>query len=110
MPVFVTPRVGFAWDMAGTGRRRLEIRERRPADGQLLHPGDDRGRRADHQRGHHGLARRLCHAGAIHYPDVNRNLTLVFENGVQANAEFGKLPDDNKYGRRIVQLSARFEF
>ena len=23
---------------------------------------------------------------------------------------FGKLPKDNKYGRRIVQLSARFEF
>ena len=39
-----------------------------------------------------------------------RNLTLVFEQGVQANPEFGKLPEDNKYGRRIVQLSARFEF
>jgi hypothetical protein len=46
----------------------------------------------------------------IRYPDVNRNLTLIFDNGVQTNAEFGKLPDDNKYGRRIVQLSARFEF
>jgi hypothetical protein len=46
----------------------------------------------------------------IRYPDVNRNLTLVFDNGVQANPDFGKLPDDNKYGRRIVQLSARFEF
>ena len=33
-----------------------------------------------------------------------------FDNGVQTNAEFGKLPDDNKYGRRIVQLSAKFEF
>jgi hypothetical protein len=41
---------------------------------------------------------------------VARNLTLVFDNGVQTNADFGKLPDDNKYGRRIVQLSARFEF
>jgi hypothetical protein len=29
---------------------------------------------------------------------------------VQTNAEFGKLPDDNKYGRRMVQLSACFEF
>jgi hypothetical protein len=46
----------------------------------------------------------------IRYPDRARNLTLVFDNGVQTNAEFGKLPDDNKYGRRIVQLSARFEF
>jgi hypothetical protein len=46
----------------------------------------------------------------IRYPDVARNLTLVFDNGVQTNAEFGRLPDDNKYGRRIVQLSARFEF
>jgi hypothetical protein len=46
----------------------------------------------------------------IRYPDTTRNLTLVFDNGVQTNADFGKLPDDNKYGRRIVQLSARFEF
>ena len=46
----------------------------------------------------------------IRFPDTTRNLTLVFDNGVQTNAEFGKLPDDNKYGRRIVQLSARFEF
>jgi hypothetical protein len=46
----------------------------------------------------------------IRYPDVGRNLTLVFDNGVQANPNFGKLPEDNKYGRRIVQLSARFEF
>jgi hypothetical protein len=46
----------------------------------------------------------------IRYPDYARNLTLVFDNGVQTNAEFGKLPEDNKYGRRIVQLSARFDF
>jgi len=46
----------------------------------------------------------------IRYPDTARNLTLVFDNGVQTNAEFGQLPEDNKYGRRIVQLSARFEF
>jgi len=46
----------------------------------------------------------------IRYPDVSRNLTLIFDNGVQANPDFGKLPEDNKYGRRIVQLSARFEF
>jgi len=29
---------------------------------------------------------------------------------VQTKGEFGRLPEDNKYGRRIVQLSARFEF
>jgi hypothetical protein len=43
-------------------------------------------------------------------PDTTRDLTLIFDNGVQTNTEFGKLPDDNKYGRRIVQLSARYEF
>jgi hypothetical protein len=46
----------------------------------------------------------------IAYPDYTRNLTLVFDQGVQTNAEFGQLPDDNKYGRRIVQLALRFEF
>jgi hypothetical protein len=46
----------------------------------------------------------------IRYPDITRNLTLVFDNGVQTNSEFGRLPEDNKYGRRIVQLSVRFEF
>jgi hypothetical protein len=46
----------------------------------------------------------------IRYPDTTRNLTMVFDNGVQTNAEFGKLPSDNKYARRIVQLSARLEF
>jgi hypothetical protein len=46
----------------------------------------------------------------IRYPDPARNLTMVFDNNVQTNAEFGRLPDDNKYGRRIVQVSARFEF
>jgi len=46
----------------------------------------------------------------IRYPDRTRNLTMAFDNGEQTNAEFGQLPDDNKYGRRIVQLSARFEF
>jgi hypothetical protein len=46
----------------------------------------------------------------IRYPDAARNLTLVFDGGVQTNGEFGRLPEDNKYGRRIVQLSARFEF
>jgi hypothetical protein len=44
------------------------------------------------------------------FPDGPRNLTMVFDKGAQTNAEFGRLPDDNKYGRRIVQVSARFEF
>jgi hypothetical protein len=35
---------------------------------------------------------------------------VVFDNGVRMNAEFDQLPDDNKYGRRLVQLSARSEF
>jgi len=46
----------------------------------------------------------------IRFPDTTRNLTMIFDNGVQTNTDFGKLPDDNKYGRRIVQLSACFEF
>jgi len=43
-------------------------------------------------------------------PDYTRNLTLVVDRGVQTNAEFGQLPEDNKYGRRIVQLALRVEF
>jgi hypothetical protein len=46
----------------------------------------------------------------IRFPDPTRNLTLVFDDGVQTNGEFGRLPDDNKYGRRIVQLTLRYEF
>jgi hypothetical protein len=47
---------------------------------------------------------------AIAFPDSNNNLTLNFVNGVQTNAGFGKLPTDNKYGRRIVQLALRYTF
>jgi hypothetical protein len=43
-------------------------------------------------------------------PDVARNLTLQFNNGVLSNPDFGKLPQDNKFGRRIVQLAVRFTF
>ena len=46
----------------------------------------------------------------IAYPDPSNNLTLHYTNGVQDNAGFGKLPQDNKYGRRIVQLVLRFTF
>jgi hypothetical protein len=44
------------------------------------------------------------------YPDNTRNLTLRFTNGVASNPDFGKLPTDNKFGRRIVQLALRFTF
>jgi hypothetical protein len=46
----------------------------------------------------------------IEFPDPNNNLTLHFTNGVQDNAGFGKLPTDNKFGRRIVQLALRYTF
>jgi hypothetical protein len=46
----------------------------------------------------------------ITYPDSARNLTVVFDQGIQTNPEFGQLPGDNKYGRRIVQLALRVEF
>jgi hypothetical protein len=46
----------------------------------------------------------------IAYPDPGTNLTLRFTNGVMSDPNFGKLPEDNKFGRRIVQLAARFTF
>jgi hypothetical protein len=55
---------------------------------------------------------------AIAAPDQGQNLTLRFENGVQTDPKFGRLPDKddpvlggaNKFGRRIVQLALRFTF
>jgi len=44
------------------------------------------------------------------YPDQPTNLTLNYTNGVQTNTNFGKINEDNKYGRRIVQLALRFTF
>jgi hypothetical protein len=47
----------------------------------------------------------------IAYPDNGTNLTLRFDHGRLANADqFGRLPEDNKFGRRIVQLALRFTF
>jgi outer membrane receptor protein involved in Fe transport len=46
----------------------------------------------------------------IAYPDPGTNLTLRFTNGVLSDPNFGKLPEDNKFGRRIVQLALRFTF
>jgi len=44
------------------------------------------------------------------YPDSGQNLTLRYTNGVQSNADFGKINEDNKFGRRIVQVALRFTF
>jgi len=46
---------------------------------------------------------------AQYFPDDTNNLSLVFKNGVRVNNDFGKQGSD-KYGRRIVQLGARFSF
>jgi carboxypeptidase family protein len=42
--------------------------------------------------------------------DDNANLKLDFTNGVMTNANFGVLPQNRKYGRRIVQLAFKFYF
>jgi hypothetical protein len=47
----------------------------------------------------------------IAYPDPGQNLTARFENGVLTNpGDFGRINEDNKFGRRIVQLAVRFTF
>jgi hypothetical protein len=43
-------------------------------------------------------------------PDDARNLDLTYANGVQTNANFGLLPTDNKYGRRLLQMAFKFYF
>jgi len=42
--------------------------------------------------------------------DDNTNLKLQFTNGQLSNTQFGILPTDNKYGRRIVQLAFKMYF
>jgi len=42
--------------------------------------------------------------------DDNRHLKLDFVNGVMTNAQFGVLPRDRKFGRRIVQLALKYYF
>jgi hypothetical protein len=46
----------------------------------------------------------------LRVPDTTRNLTLRYERGVQTNVDFGRLPEDNKVGRRIVQIALRYSF
>jgi hypothetical protein len=46
----------------------------------------------------------------ISFPDNGTNLTLRFTNGVMSDPNFGKKNEDNKFGRRIVQLAVRFTF
>ena len=42
--------------------------------------------------------------------DDNTNLKLQFTNGQLSNSQFGVLPRDNKFGRRIVQLAFKMYF
>jgi hypothetical protein len=42
--------------------------------------------------------------------DDNQNLKLQFTNGRIDNPNFGVLPRDNKFGRRIVQLAFKMYF
>jgi hypothetical protein len=47
----------------------------------------------------------------LRFPNPGTNLTLQFDRGQLANPnEFGRLPEDNKFGRRIIQLALRFIF
>jgi hypothetical protein len=48
----------------------------------------------------------------IAYPDPATNLSLAFADGKldDPHGDFGRLPKDNKFGRRIVQLALRFSF
>jgi hypothetical protein len=43
-------------------------------------------------------------------PDDPTNLQLTFTRGVQTNANFGLLPENNKYGHRILQLGFKLYF
>ena len=44
------------------------------------------------------------------YPDTTANLTLHYTNGVMDSPDFGKINENNKFGRRIVQVALRFTF
>ena len=40
----------------------------------------------------------------------DNNLKLQYTNGVLDNPNFGVLPQNNKYGRRIIQLAFKYYF
>ena len=42
--------------------------------------------------------------------DDNTNLRLTYNNGQLSNSQFGVLPRDNKFGRRIVQIAFKMYF
>jgi hypothetical protein len=42
--------------------------------------------------------------------DDNTNLKLDYTNGVLTNSQFGVLPQNRKYGRRIIQLAWKYYF
>jgi Carboxypeptidase regulatory-like domain len=42
--------------------------------------------------------------------DDNTNLKLDYTNGVLTNSQFGVLPQNRKYGRRIIQLAFKYYF
>jgi hypothetical protein len=46
----------------------------------------------------------------IAFPDTSNNLTVHYTNGVMDSPGFGQLPQDNKFGRRIVQIALRYTF
>jgi hypothetical protein len=46
----------------------------------------------------------------LRVPDTSRNLTLRFDRGQLVSTDFGRLPEDNKVGRRIVQIALRYAF
>ena len=59
------------------------------------------------------LQLRIAGYNVLNHPiatPFDTNLQLQFANGVQSNPNFGKLGDDNKFGRRIVQLAVRYTF
>jgi len=64
--------------------------------------------------GHRKFQFRLSAYNVLNHPqrflDAARNMDLNFENGRQTNTNFGRLEEDNKFGRRIIQLAFKYFF